>query len=28
LATLQIYLDKEKNLQGRLSTLVAVGAEG
>jgi integrase/recombinase XerC len=28
LATLQIYLDKEKNLQGKLSTLVAVGAEG
>ena len=28
LATLQIYLDKEKNLQGQLATLVAVGAEG
>lgn len=27
LATLHIYLDKEKNLQGKLSTLVAVGAE-
>jgi len=28
LATLQIYVDKERNLQGKLSTLVAVGAEG
>ena len=28
LSTLQIYLDKEKNLQGTLSSLVAVGAEG
>ena len=27
LSTLQIYLDKEKNLQGKLSALVAVGAE-
>ncbi len=27
LATLQIYVDKERNLQGKLSTLVAVGAE-
>jgi integrase/recombinase XerC len=27
LATLQIYVDKERNLQGQLATLVAVGAE-
>ena len=27
LATLQIYVDKERNLQGKLRTLVAVGAE-
>ena len=28
LSVLQVYLDKEKDLQGQLATLVAIGAEG